>query len=697
MSKCRIAIVAADERVSVGYKSQLMGIFNDEIEIALLNLEDNPELFLGFDLILSASNAIFNDVKKKAPLNAKIINVIRNINTLELYKVFNIEAGSTALVVSNYLHAAQETINLLNELGLKHIKYIAYYPGCRLEQSVMSSIDLAITAGASNFVPEEIKRIIDLGLKVIDISTVVEIIISLGLPLERINLFTLRYMKEFIALNRKISDLKSRLVTVLEASTDGIIALDLEGNVIFNNNNLTTFLPAVKAICVGENISDHIKNIQMLNFIKSFEGRQNDVFQINKKDVMIYKNYLRNGEKITGTVLSFSYVSQIQDIEKEIRKKLNNKGNVAKYDFSDIIGRSSSIKVATDITRKVAKTELSALLLGENGTGKELFAQAIHRNSSRWDGPFVAVNFAALSENLIESELFGYEEGAFTGAKKGGKIGLFELAHMGTIFLDEIGDAPLSLQARLLRVIQEKEVLRVGGVSPIPVDVRVIAATNRDLKELIKVNLFRKDLYYRINTITIKIPPLRERKEDIPDIIEYYMNGLTVKKIFTDEAIKVLYEHDWPGNVRELENLIHYAVEIIDNEVIDACDLPLDIWTGSDSNDAALDKGKDALEDIREHGSIRIFVMVLNELESAEKVYSRASRSYLVNRLSEKGIPITDNILRRILRELEELECINIGSTKQGTKITQKGKETLKRLKAALKDDNMGPVKGMEM
>lgn len=688
MSNSRIAIVAADERVGKGYKSQLEGIFDKEIEIVLLNLKDDPELFLGFDLILAASAAIYENVKKKAPLNAKIVMVIRNINTLELYKVFNIESGSTALVVSNYLHAAEETVNLLTELGLNHIKYIPYCPDTKLEQSVLSSIDLAITAGASHFIPSMIKRVVDLGLKVIDISTVLEIIISLGLPLQRINLFTFRYMKEFIALNRKISDLKSRLVTVLDASSDGLIALDLEGSIIFNNNNLKIFLPGSRAINVGENISKYIKDNNILNFIKDFDSRESDVFHINKKDIMVYKNYLRSGEKITGTVISFSYVSEIQDMEKEIRKKLNNKGYMAKYDFSDIIGFSKSIKTATDMTKKVARTDLSALLLGENGTGKELFAQAIHRNSSRREGPFVAVNFAALSENLIESELFGYEEGAFTGAKKGGKLGLFELAHIGTIFLDEIGDAPLSVQARLLRVIQEKEVLRVGGMSPIPVDVRVIAATNKDLKELIKINMFRKDLYYRLNTITIKIPPLRERKEDIPYIIDYYMNNLNAKKIFTDDAIKMLSEYNWPGNVRELENLIHYGVEIVDGDVIDICDLPMDIRMDSeDIKDKEEGFSENIVDTLGRYGNVKIYKLILSELKLAEDIYKKASRSYLVDRLLKKGVPMTDNILRRILGELEELECISIGSTKQGTCVTQKGKETLEKLKNTLKEE----------
>lgn len=686
MSKSRILIVAGDTMIGRGYQTQLSSIFGDEVEIQYLTLKDEPEFFLGFDLILAASQAIHDDVRRKAPLNARIITVIRNLNTMELQKLFNIEPGSHTLVVSNYYHAAKETVSLLTELGLNHLIYYAYSPGTVLDPEVEQSIDLAITAGAAAFVPPFVKKVVDLGLKIIDISTIVEIIINLDLPLERINHFTLRYMKEFINLNKEITDLKYRLETVLDASSNGIIALDREEKIVFMNKNSEIFLHPKRSMKVGDIFTTHLKNTYLGHFLRDFGRKESEVFKIDDKDVMVSKTYLKEDEKITGTVLSLSFVSEIQNMEKEIRKKLNTKGNVAKYDFADIIGTSPAIHLATDMTRKAAKTDLSVLLLGENGTGKELFAQAIHKNSFRCDGAFVAVNFAALPESLIESELFGYEEGAFTGAKKGGKIGLFELAHHGTIFLDEIGDAPLSLQARLLRVIQEKEVLRVGGVSPIPVDVRVIAATNRDLKEMIRTNQFRKDLYYRLNVITIRIPSLRERKEDIPNIIDYYMDSLSARKTFSPQATAKLTRYDWPGNVRELQNLIHYVVEISDSQEIQVHDLPPDLRDDLERIPVVSGEREDRWEDrwedqkkapARQSHALpdsRIIRMILEELSQAEESYQRASRAYLVDRLCRRGIPVTDNILRRIMKELADLDFVTIGSTKQGTRITPAGR-----------------------
>lgn len=216
---------------------------------------------------------------------------------------------------------------------------------------------------------------------------------------------------------------------------------------------------------------------------------------------------------------------------------------------------------------KIAKTNSAILIIGESGTGKELLAQSIHNASNRKNAPFIAINCAALSETLLESELFGYEEGAFTGARKGGKKGLFEMADRGTIFLDEIGDAPLSIQTKLLRVLQEKEIMRISGEKVIPVDVRVIAATNKDLLDLIEKSSFRKDLYYRLNVLPLSVPPLRERKDDIVILLKLFLKKYAVRENIRmpkpdNDIINILKKYPWPGNIRELENLAEYVTII---------------------------------------------------------------------------------------------------------------------------------------
>lgn len=251
----------------------------------------------------------------------------------------------------------------------------------------------------------------------------------------------------------------------------------------------------------------------------------------------------------------------------------------AKYSWDTIIGNSLVMQNVKMMSSKAAKTDSNVLIIGESGTGKELFAHAIHNDSKRFDGPFVKINCAAIPKDLLESELFGYEEGAFTGAKKHGKVGKFELANGGTIFLDEIGDMPLDMQVKILRVLQEKEIERIGGNRTIPIDTRIIAATNRDLKERIKEGEFREDLYYRLNVINIEVPPLRRRKEDIELITLKLMEKLSnnlgryVSNI-TVEALESLKSYNWPGNIRELENVIERAINMTDTDTIELQHLP---------------------------------------------------------------------------------------------------------------------------
>jgi transcriptional regulator with PAS, ATPase and Fis domain len=251
----------------------------------------------------------------------------------------------------------------------------------------------------------------------------------------------------------------------------------------------------------------------------------------------------------------------------------------AKYSWQSIIGNSVMMQDVKAMAAKAAKTDSNVLINGESGTGKELFAHAIHNDSKRFDGPFIKINCAAIPKDLLESELFGYEEGAFTGAKKQGKVGKFELATGGTIFLDEIGDMPLDMQVKILRVLQEKEIERIGGNKTIPVDCRIIAATNRDLVERIRENEFREDLYYRLNVVNIEVPPLRLRKDDVEILTLKLMEKLSsalgkfVSNITVD-ALDSLKLYNWPGNIRELENVVERAINMTDSETIEIQHLP---------------------------------------------------------------------------------------------------------------------------
>jgi len=265
------------------------------------------------------------------------------------------------------------------------------------------------------------------------------------------------------------------------------------------------------------------------------------------------------------TMLICRDVTEIQQQERKIRRELHAKGFTARYNFDDIIGKSPTLQPLLTKARTFAGTDANILIHGESGTGKELFAQSIHNASARRNRPFVAVNCAAIPETLLESELFGYEEGAFSGARRNGKPGLFELAHEGTIFLDEINSLPIALQGVLLRVIQEKQVRKVGSQSIISVDTRIISATNNDIERLIQENAFRSDLYYRLNTLNLTLPPLADRREDILTLAEHFLSRYAARyraapHRLTEDDKALLLAHTWSGNTRELENVMHRYV-----------------------------------------------------------------------------------------------------------------------------------------
>ncbi|EKQ57573.1 MULTISPECIES: sigma 54-interacting transcriptional regulator [unclassified Clostridium] len=384
------------------------------------------------------------------------------------------------------------------------------------------------------------------------------------------------------------------LNTVIETAYDGMVIIDKMGIITMMSKAYTDFLGIKREDAVGKHVTEVIENTRMPIVLET--GKE-EVAQLHK----IKGNYMiasripiiKNGEIIgvVGKVL-FRNVKELNSLYKKIsviEKELENyksklkEFNRASYSLENIIGESDSIISAKEIVKKAAHTSSNVLILGESGTGKEIFAHAIHSESNRYEGPFVKVNCAAIPSDLLESELFGYEAGAFTGARKEGKIGKFEIANEGTIFLDEIGDMPLHMQVKLLRVIQERELEKVGGVATKKINIRIIAATNRNLEKLVSEGKFREDLYYRLNVVTIEIPPLRERGNDIILISNHLIKKLSIdldKKVrgVSKEAEQYLKSYEWKGNVRELENILERAINIMgDSEIIEVDDLPKEI------------------------------------------------------------------------------------------------------------------------
>lgn len=367
-----------------------------------------------------------------------------------------------------------------------------------------------------------------------------------------------------------------RLQTIMDNAYEGVIAIDLDRNITAFNEAAQRILLIDKKNLINEEIKTVLQDSILLRLLTNTEDYKEDIItyrsiQLSIKKVAIY---LR-GKKF-GYMIAFHDVTGIQEMEKKIRSRIYLKGHTAKHFFHDIISESHIVKQTIEMAKKYSEVDSNILITGETGTGKEMYTQSIHNHSKRKNQPFVAINCAALPESLLESELFGYVEGAFTGAVKGGKKGFFELAHRGTLFLDEIGEISTNLQSRLLRVLEEREVMRIGDDKVIPVDVRVIAATNKDLLTMVDHNAFREDLYYRLNVLNLHLPPLRACKEDIPLLVSTFIQKYSANQQavhMTPAALERLQAEKWKGNVRELQNFCERLAVLCKDHDIDLTDI----------------------------------------------------------------------------------------------------------------------------
>ncbi|MBC3887767.1 PAS domain-containing protein [Acetobacterium paludosum] len=373
--------------------------------------------------------------------------------------------------------------------------------------------------------------------------------------------------------NRKVDLTNHYLSTLIDSMSDGVVAVDVKGKIIGINSHGAKILKTTTFESYGKNILDIMDGETILER----NGHQSSQFEEKEKHIVTKSkkiNCLVNSKLIlrdNGTIVGAVATLKDGEIKSIVPEKSKRKGT--RFTFDDIIGESSELLRSIHLSQIAAKGTSTVLLQGESGTGKEMFAQAIH-NANQSDKPFIAINCAGIPESLIESVLFGYEEGSFTGASKHGKIGKFELAKDGTIFLDEIGEMPLGTQTVLLRVLQERYIQRIGGSKDIPIDVRIIAATNKNLAEEVKKGKFRQDLYYRLNVLQIDIPPLRKRKKDIPVLVNFFLNEITGTcgkfiEPLHPSTIATMQEYEWPGNVRQFKNAIEQAVNFTETNRID--------------------------------------------------------------------------------------------------------------------------------
>jgi transcriptional regulator with PAS, ATPase and Fis domain len=655
-------------------KENLETVFANFVNINLYSFDElQPEKWIDDDIVLVMIKSQVLEIKKHIADVRRIVIAQRTARESEIRKVYSLPADTKVLVVNDNVETTLEMVTLLYKLGINHLNLIPYE-----EEKEYSDVHIAITPGESWRVPASIGTVVDIGQRYIDISTFIEIINKLEIAESEVSRRLLQYCDRIVALDPGIKKQYKELVaknTVLSAvinlSQEGILLLTTEGRVSLYNKSLVKMLDIAEEH-FGENGEIALPTDAMAE-IRQVQGKD-EIVEYRGRTLVVNSKSLECFGEITGNYYNFQEVTYIKQLEKNLTQKLCDKGLVAKYSFEDIQTHSSTMLKCLELAKKMAYSEMTVLITGESGTGKELLAQSIHNASIRSKQPFVAFNCAAVPESLLESELFGYERGTFTGALKEGKAGLFEQANNGTIFLDEIGDMPYAMQAKLLRVLQERQVMRVGSQSVFNINIRVIAATNSNLSQKIRAGQFREDLYYRLNVLPVMIPPLRERTEDIDPLLQYFLTQKYGKILaIAADTKEILMKYRWPGNVRELDNVACY-ISFTADSVVKPDHLPhymLNVKEDFQWEFNVLASGGD-LEKCRE---------VLQMIADFDSVDRGAGRKSIEVFLNKKGVCLTEGEIRRVLTLLNEFELIRTGIGRRGSEITMKGKVFLKWLK----------------
>ncbi len=608
------------------------------------------------DVYVLVDRSVLANLRTHTSSFKNIVILTRSIRKENLGKIMDIPKNEDVLVVNDTLERTIETASMLYELGIGHLNFIVYNP--EEDDGRYDSIRYAIVPNEPQMVPDNIENVINVGYRKIGFDTMIRIKNSLKIEDNELDLKLLLYISTIVEPQSDLSNSyvgsflrNSMLNEYLYDAPSALLLVSNDGKIIYANRRAGDFFDRPDA----EKIIDDISSInrELLKLIDENEEISKKVVGIADRNYILDKVPLLISNTQIGYYVTLQDEVVIKDMETSLNKKLIEKGLFAKYTFNDIRFRCDVMEETVKLAKKAAATEYTILITGESGTGKELFAQSIHNYSARKDMPFIGVNCAAIPESLLESELFGYEEGAFTGASKKGKIGYFEQANHGTIFLDEIGDISPKLQARLLRVLQEKQVMRIGSDRVINVDVRIIAATNRDLKKESERGNFRSDLYYRLNTLQIVVPPLRERKDDILLLFNEFVKDDHVRISQHDRDL--LLNYSWPGNVRELENCALYYITL--------GKLPEQF-----RDESLIQTGRSDMDIQKE-----ISENILEILFKKNSIGHGPGRMSVLELLRKEGHDISDVQLRAMLSDLQNEGLIRIGRGRQGMKLTEEG------------------------
>lgn len=577
--KKQISVITLIPRSSRFYAGQVQELFGEWAQVSAYSTGDRSvERIAESDLYLLSTDAFEDaeEARRYVPTDGQVVEIQLTYPKEVIQDLKKIPRGTRVLFVNATRQMAREAITQLEQLGVNQLGFEPYGP----DSPVPEGLEIAVTPDEAAFVPAGMKQVINIGHRPCTPGTMIEAAIRLGLEgLLEEKVFQ-NYMKTMAAGNYSFDEMfarsrkmESRFDILLEILDEGMVGVSEKGEVYACNQKAKEITGVNRSLIMGRPGSEVFPYIPFEKCMKEKAALPPKLIRIGSVNInMSLVPVLRQGECI-GAFATLQPFNELEKRQNELRSQLLHKGYRAKYRFEDVIGASQAIEKTKAILKKMAVTESPVLLIGETGTGKELFAHAVHLASGRCDGPFVAINVAAMPENLLESELFGYEEGAFTGAKKGGRPGLFEFAHKGSLFLDEVEGMSQAMQVKLLRVLQEREIMRVGGNQIINVDVRIVAATNESLEDKVEDGSFRRDLYYRLNALPALIPPLRERGDDILLLLETFRLRSGGSFTLSEEVRRLLLGYRWPGNIRELQNVVEY-LSFTGQDVIGVEDLP---------------------------------------------------------------------------------------------------------------------------
>ena len=690
-----MAVISLDAYAGQFYAQQVQELFGDRIAVCSYSVRDGSVEHMPrkYDLYMVTTDAFdsLGDLHRYVPIDGEMMEIHVTLRWDVVHRLQALPAGKRALFVNLSDKMCREAVTRLNQLGVNQLEFDLYHPGA--PEPDMSQYDFVITPQETRYVPAGAREIIDIGQRVCDSSTMIEAALRLGFEelLETPEAFE-QYQRD-VATNTYSFDrvfarglrLESQFEMLMEILDEGIVGVNERGEVFACNHKLEeiTGIPGARRPSSARR-RRCTPSSPLPECLAERAPQPAQVVSANGVNMNVAVAPVLRGGACIGAFATVQRFSDAENRQNELRSQLLHKGYRAKYTFDDVVGQSPAIRRCITILKKMSLTQLPVLLIGETGTGKELFAHAVHNASPRADGPFVAINCAAMPENLLESELFGYEEGAFTGARKGGKPGLFEFAHKGTLFLDEVEGMSTALQCKLLRVLQEREIMRVGGNRIISVDVRIVAATNEDLEQRVEEGTFRRDLYYRLNTLPVLIPPLREREGDLLLLIDHFRQGIGASFTLSPELERLLLTHQWRGNIRELRNVVEYF-SYTGSPMVGPEELPptfhylpagLPEAGGAGAQPPRL--ADCPPEDER---------FVLSRLYQADREGHSLGRDAILAAAKAAGLPCSQQEVRRILSALDQAGLARVSRGRGGTRLTPAGRALCRRLETEEKPE----------